>query len=445
MRSRILLALLLLAVGFAVSACWLVSPQSARSPISPVATPVSPVSQARQAGVPNLLANGGFDLPTHYEPLGEMGIVLPTSWKGWAVDEDGWLRLYQKSGVVRLGYYPQYVRGPRPGQDSKVLKPEILHICLVEPYLDPIRIYEYDCSVTLFKLYGHLFAGVLQSPKTIPGHTYVVSAVSHAWSRMSEDPNDAHYSHGVGLGAFYAEEGDPILNDSNDNFRFRLCVDPFGAENIFGSAVQCGPGAVIYNVFHSIPPITFTARADSATVFWSVDTRFGFVNSNAYADSFSVVDITAPSTPTPTPTATPVPTNTPTPTVTPGGPTATPIPGITLTCQLSITQRVYVLLPPSSGVEWYEAAIPVVAARGWSLGTSAVDACVNSCAHRTVIVVNANERGCNLYPTCRAPCGSLQYQPVAVESPADLAIALERWPEWLREAWGVCLPLIGVP
>jgi len=200
-------------------------------------------------------------------------------------------------------------------------------------------------------------------------------------------------------------------------------------------------------VFHDIPPIEFVARADSATVFAFADTRFGMVNSNAFFDSFFVEDITAPPTPTPTATPTLAPTNTPTRTPT-RGPTVTTIPvtpGMTLTCQLTLTQRVYVLLPPGSSIEWYEAVLPIASTRGWSLGTSAVDACVNSCAHRTVIVVNAQEWGCNLYPACRAPCGSLQYQPVAADTPNELGGLLDRYPEWLKEAWGICLPAVARP
>ena len=423
MRSRTLrvLALFLFAVGFVVAAC-----------VPPVSLPIRSPVASPQSVAPNLLVNGGFDSPSHYQPKNETSMVLPVGWKAFALDEGGYLKLYESAGVRALGRYTVYRQGIRSGQDSELLKPEVLHICRVAPYLDPPRIWEGECSVTGFKLYGHLAFGVQQTFVTVPGNTYRFSGAAHAWARMSEDPNDAHYSHNVGVGAFYGEEGDANVNDGNDNFRFRLCVDQFGAENIFGSAVQCGRGAFIYNVFHSLPAFTFTARSDSATVFAFADNRFGMLNSNAFFDSFAVEDITPPPTATPSPTPT-------------RRPTATPIPvtpGMTLTCQLTITQRVYVLLPPSSGVEWYEAAIPVVAVRGWSLGTSAVDACVNSCAHRTVIVVNAEQWGCNLFPACHAPCGSLQYQPVAVGTPELLSELLARYPEWLKEAHGVCVPVV---
>ena len=292
--------------------------------------------------------------------------------------------------------------------------------------------------MTAFKLYGHLLGGLEQTWQTVPGHIYQVDGQALGWSRMDEDPNSAKYSHGVGTGPFYALEGDPILNDSNDNFRFRLCVDPFGGKNVFGSAVICGPGAIIYNEFHSIPAVAFMARADTATMFWVYDTRFGMKNSNAYADSFSAVDITPPTvTPTPPPSPSPTPTATRTP-----GPTATPAPGISVTCQLSITPRVMVLLPPGYEAEWYVAAAPILAEKGWSIGTSAVDACVNSCSNRIVIAVNVWDRGCNLYPACRAPCGSLSYIPLLAQTPSDLAALLARYPEWMREAWGTCLPVV---
>jgi hypothetical protein len=421
-----------LLIGIAFASCNVIP---TTSPISPLSVP--PV---------NLLVNGGFDLPTHYEPAGETSMVIPIGWKAFALDEGGYLKLYEPSGVFQLGRYTLYRYGIRSGQDSEVLKAEVLHICRVAPYLDPLRIYEGECSVTGFKLYGHLAFGVQQTIATVPGHVYRFTGYGHAWSRMNEDPGDAHYSHNVGTAAFYGEEGDANVNDGNDNFRFRLCVDLAGAENVLGSDVVCGNGAMVYNVFHSLPPLTFTASSNTSTVFAFIDTRFGFVNSNAYLDSLGVEDVTLLPL-TPAPTFTPTATATPTlgsPTVTPV-PTFTPMPGITQTCVLSLTQRVYVLLPPGSSVEWYNAAAPMAAQRGWSIGTSAVDACVNSCGQRSVLVVNAQKWGCNLYPACRAPCGSLAYIPLSAPTPNDLALALERYPAWLKEAWGICLPIITRP
>jgi len=431
---RVTWTLLLIVALVSLSAC--IAPRPIVSP--PITPAPSILGLPLSSQFTNLLKNGDFDLPTHYQPKGETGLVIPTDWKVFAVDGGGYLKLYQASGVVQLGRYVDVRYGARLGQNSPVLRAETLHICRVPPYLDPLRILEGECAITAFKLYGHLLGGMQQTWETEPGHLYRIGGQALGWSRMDEDPNDAHYSHGVGTGPFYAVEGDPVLNDSNDNFRFRICVDPYGAENIFGSAVVCGPGAIIYNEFHSIPSLTFMARADSATFFWVYDTRFGMKNSNAYGDSFFVEDITPP---TPTPTASPAPTYTPTATRTPG-PTVTPPPGISVTCQLSITPRVMVLLPPGYEAEWYVAAAPSLAEKGWSIGTSAVDACVNSCANRVVIAVNVWERGCNLYPACHAPCDSLSYIPLWAQTPSDLAALLVRYPEWMREAWGLCLPLV---
>lgn len=417
-----------------------VQPQPTRSPISPLAEPM------------NLLKNPGFEGGT-YEPKGEMAMVLSVDWWAWVFDEKGVLKLYKPSGMTVLGQYRDMQYGPRPGQESYVLKPEILRITRVAPYLDPLRILSGNAALTIFKLFGHVFGGVLQKFNTTPGNMYLANGNALAWSRMSEDPNDAHYSHSVGTSAFYAEEGDPLLTGDNDNYRFRICIDPFGGDNIMGSAVVCGKGATIYNAYHSIPSIAFMARADSATVFVSVDSRFGMINSNSYIDDMSVVDITAPPTSTPEPTLTPTATSTPTPTATPKptytpGPSPTPVPITwTLPCVLTMTQRVFVLLPPNSSAEWYTAAIPIVAKLGWSIGTSAVDSCLNSCGGRVTLAVNSWAWGCNLAKTCVPNCGNSAYVPLSAESPADLALLLERYPVWLHEArsFGACLPLVMGP
>ena len=441
MKKR--LASIILVIAFVLLAC-IPTPAPTRSPVSPLSLLAEPI---------NLLVNPGFDLPTHYQPKGEMGIVIPTGWKVWSLDAGGYLKLYEPAGMRQLGRYTQYRYGLRPGQDSEVLKAEILHIQRVEPYLDPLRIFEGDYSVTGFKLFGHVAWGVQQTISTIPGHVYRFTGYAHAWSRMSEDPNDAHYSHGVGTAPFYAEEGSPLLNDSNDNYRFRLCVDPFGSENVFSSAVYCAQGAIIYNVYNRLPPLNFTARADSVTVFAVVDSRFGMLNSNAYLDTFDVTDTTQPPTVTPTPTltptatSTPTPTNTPKPTYTPG-PTPTPVPITwTLPCVLTMTQRVFVLLPPGSSLEWWQAALPVVAANGWSIGTSAIDSCINSCGGRVTLAVNAEQWKCNLAKNCVPACGAQGYVPLSAETPLDLTFALENYPAWLHEAkaWGLCLPLVVRP
>lgn len=207
----------------------------------------------------NSLKNYDFKGGT-YQPSGQVSLVLPNNW------EAGWL---------------DNVKGPR-GTEAKCLKPEILVITAVQPYLNPPRTEPPDNSVTGFKLYGTICYWLLQQVVSTPGKEYSLNARAHAWSRMSEDPNDAHYSHGIGTGAFYAPEGAAGLNDGQRNYRFRLGIDPFGGKDPFGSAVIWGVGAHIYNTFSAVPEVKASARADKITVFMFVDCLYGMVNSNSF-------------------------------------------------------------------------------------------------------------------------------------------------------------------
>ncbi len=222
------------------------------------------------------LQNPGFEGAT-YQPKGSMALVLPEKW------EAGWL---------------DNALGPRarPGV-MKSLKPEILVITKVQPYLDPPRIADGNASVTMFKLYGTITAWLSQQVPATPGNLYHLTAKAHAWARANEDPNDAHYSHGVGRVGFYAEELWPGLNDDLINYRFRVGIDPFGGKDPFGSAVIWGKGAYVYNDFHVLPAVETTARADLVTVFLFVDNLWGFVNSNAFWDTAELTDLGAPGEP----------------------------------------------------------------------------------------------------------------------------------------------------
>ncbi len=236
------------------------------------------------------------------------------------------------------------------------------------------------------------------------------------------------------------------LSDKPSDMHLRIGIDPTGGTDVNSADIVWSPEREAYDRWVEFS-VTARAQSSRVTVFTSGGATFDYArkNNDVYIDDLALVQIrNITDTPTPTMTYTPTPTTTPTPgppTVTPGA-TWTPAPGVTLTCQLTLTQRVYVLLPPGSGREWYTAAVPVAAEKDWSIGTSAVDACLNSCARRIVIAVNVEQRGCNLYPACRAPCGSLSYIPLSAPTPADLAQLLERYPAWLREAWGICMPSI---
>jgi len=229
----------------------------------------------------NLLKNPLFD-SSHYEPKNENALVIPNGWESGCLDE-GSLWRFAKDGRVYLGAFNKY--GPRGRPNVKqVLKPEILEIAHVIPYLAPPRVEDGSNSVTMFKLYGTI-CGWLSQKVSVQTYTkYRLSCRAHAWAHDDNDPEDnaAYYTHGIGYSAFNELEGSAGLNDDKINFRFRVGYDPAGGDNPFAASVIWGIGAHIYNYFANLPALEFTPETATITVFIMVDNLWGFHNSNAY-------------------------------------------------------------------------------------------------------------------------------------------------------------------
>lgn len=242
----------------------------------------------------NILKNAWFNEGT-YEIAGQVGLVLPLDWSAGYLDEGNLYRA-SRGALVKYGYFDKY--GPQ--KSAKVcLKPEILAIKTVPPYLSPARTEPPSCAVTGFKLYGVLCWWLMQTVPAVPGQLATFNARAHAWSRLESDPNTAEYSNGVGTAPFFALENSSGLNDGQRNYTFKLGIDPFGGADPFGSAVIWGRGAHIYNRFDDVPTIATMARADSVTVFVRVTSLWGMINSNAYISRPSVELTEIPPEPTP--------------------------------------------------------------------------------------------------------------------------------------------------
>ena len=250
-----------------------------------------------------MLVNNRFE-GKRYTPKGSMGLVLPEGWEaGWlncdAGDKTAKVYHCDLAGVKYLHDYPnKYGPRARPNM-APALKPEIETISLVDPngsiYKDPPRVHEGNQSIKGFKLYGTLCWWLLQRTPATPGNYYQCDVWAHAWARANEDPQDPHYSHGIGTGSFYALESDPNLNDDQINYRFRVGIDPYGGVDPFASSVVWGVGAHIYNVFHIVSSLEVMAKADQVTIFIMVDNLWGFVNSDAYIDLAELIELAPPS------------------------------------------------------------------------------------------------------------------------------------------------------
>jgi hypothetical protein len=173
-------------------------------------------------------------------------------------------------------------------------RPEVKVIPKQEPFLDPPRICEGDWSVQMFTYYGRMYAGLYQViAGLVPGETYEFSIQGHAWSTTPglEGEHDAHCSAGVGCGpVFILPEDVPPLNgdSSNDaigNFTFQVGVSLGDEPDPFGSVNWCG-GACIYNGYHGVPPIRFTApQGGEVVVYVKATSLWPFRNSDIYLDN----------------------------------------------------------------------------------------------------------------------------------------------------------------
>ena len=94
----------------------------------------------------------------------------------------------------------------------------------------------------------------------IPGQSYILSAFAHAWS-SNED--EARESEGVGDQAYFGVAGDTSPQIANHTFKLGVNLD--GDINI-NNAIW-GHGFNIYNKFHALNPIVFTATGTEVAIF----------------------------------------------------------------------------------------------------------------------------------------------------------------------------------
>jgi len=182
-------------------------------------------------------------------------------------------------------------------------RPEAKVIPRQAPFLDPPRVDQGDWAVQMFTYYGRMHAGLYQAVTGLtPGKVYEFSIQAHAWSTTPglQGEHDAHCSAGVGCGPVYIlpddvppHNGDPS-NDAIGNFVFQVGVSLGNEADPFGNVNWCG-GACIYNVYHKVPPVRFTAPQDGRVVVYvRAMSCWQFRNSDVYLDNAELIAIDEP-------------------------------------------------------------------------------------------------------------------------------------------------------
>lgn len=185
-------------------------------------------------------------------------------------------------------------------QEGDFKRPECHVIARVEPFLNPIRIYQGYYSVKCFAFYGMMNAGVYQVVRNIPPGSRVQGAFhAHAWS-CNESTAEA------------LSCGDPSA------FWFRVGIDPNGGTDPWSGNIVWSAPYFHYDNFGRVGPVEATVGpAGAATLFLQAYAKWPLQHNDAYMDSASLTLVSTGTPPTETP---------PPPPPTPDAPAATATP-----------------------------------------------------------------------------------------------------------------------
>jgi hypothetical protein len=177
-------------------------------------------------------------------------------------------------------------------------EPEVKPIPKAAPFLDPLRISDGQWAMKAFTMWRIHTLGFSQQVACETGKRYQATVYAHAWS---SNDDDAHTSDGIGSGPFFALEGTAGLSDAQQNFVFKVGIDPTGGTNPFADTVIWGQGAHVYNAMHQLPIVEVIAQADRVTVFVQSVCRYRLKHNDAYFDNWLFEEVDVPEPPQPEP------------------------------------------------------------------------------------------------------------------------------------------------
>ncbi len=219
----------------------------------------------------NLLKNGDFEGGDWRKTFDgrEFGeISLPQEW----------VAFWKEGGVIPHD----------PDNHDGYRRPECKVIGRVPPFLDPPRIHADHQAWLCFTFFGIHDAGLYQQVRGLTPEARVrATFAAHAWSSQQDD---AHISDDAGNQAYFAVAGTPELSASQRNFTFSVGIDPNGGVDPWAASVVWGPGAHIYNVYASVPPVeAVVGAAGVVTVFLRSSVLWRFKHCDAYFDAAELV------------------------------------------------------------------------------------------------------------------------------------------------------------
>jgi len=164
---------------------------------------------------------------------------------------------------------------------------------------DPNRIMDGTThSLHGFGFFKIIDCGHLQKVSVVAGKRYRLTAYAHAWSSLDDDPRS---SEGAGKEGYF---GLMEYNTSPElaNHTFTLGVNLDGSIDMRTAMWELG--ANIYNKFHEVPSLSFTATHDEVVIFLSDTVMWPYKHNDYYWSQISLVEIDdaepSPSEPEPT-------------------------------------------------------------------------------------------------------------------------------------------------
>jgi hypothetical protein len=275
-------------------------------------------------------------------------------------------------------------------------------------HVDARRIHDGDGAYMFFGFWRNVDCGLMRQVQVAPGQGLQLTAWMHAWSNglVAADGghlDDGRWSDGSLVGydvvSLTPDDIPPVdpnnsrpQSDANGNARVAIGIDPTGGTNPYADRVVWSEARFIYNGYAEQLAVEATAQAGTVTVFLRGTTLYPFKHLDFYIDDVELRATGAPAR---------------------GQPRAQ-------------YERTYVLLPPSAGADWAEAAIAGTwDARRYTIGGSADDAGIGDLDARKVIAVNPGGWDGDLAAFYGEHYPGVAYEPLVAGSPDELRRRLE--------------------
>ena len=159
--------------------------------------------------------------------------------------------------------------------DVGFAQPEVNVIPRLPPYVDPPRVFDGVWALQMFTFYMIHDAGVYQQVEVQPWSTWQLSAYTHAWASVLDDPHQS-----------YVTDCEQVTQMAG--------IDPTGGTDPYADTVIWSEAAHIYDEYAQTPVVKATAISDTMTVFLRSVIKWPIKHNDVYWDAVRLEQIAAP-------------------------------------------------------------------------------------------------------------------------------------------------------